>query len=235
MNCKDTLKMAALLAVVCTGNGCSQGLLQDNTSEGVIEYALSFPEYDPNGIMAGMLPESTTLTFSKGRELAELSAGMGVFRTSIITDNVRREMSYHLSVLNKKIVSHLQQRDMPTFNKEEPPLTLLYTDEIDTIAGYPCKKAIAIFGSMDMPEIDLYYTDRIALDDPNWYGPFSEVPGVLLRYEMVQYGMRMRLEAMTVRPGPVDGSKFDERGGFAQVSPETLHAELEQVLSTFSL
>ncbi len=33
------------------------------------------------------------------------------------------------------------------------------------------------------------------MKDPNWFGPFAEVPGVLLRYEMVQYGIRMRLDA----------------------------------------
>ena len=235
MDKKDIPYLAALLAVALLGNGCSQGLLQEQTREGVIEYALTFPDYDPNGLMAGMLPERTTLTFSHGRELAELSAGMGVFRTSIITDNDRKEMRYHLSVLNKKIVSHLERRDMPALNKEEPALTILNTNEMDTIAGYPCRKAIAIYGSIDMPEIELYYTDRIGLNDPNWYGPFNAIPGVLLRYEMVQYGMRMRLEAVAVRPGPVDEAKFADKGGYTRVSPEALHTELEQVLSTFSL
>ena len=42
-------------------HGCNSSLLQSRVSEGTIEYALSFPGYDPNGLMAGMLPEKTTL------------------------------------------------------------------------------------------------------------------------------------------------------------------------------
>ena len=147
MDPKDTTTTAVLLAVALLGNGCGQGLLQEHVAEGVIEYALTFPDYDPDGLMAGMLPEKTTLTFGSGMQMAELSAGMGVFRTSIVTDNEQKEMDYQLSVLSKKLVSHMGQRDILSFNKEKPAVTFLYTGELDTIAGYPCKKAVALFGS----------------------------------------------------------------------------------------
>ena len=235
MDQKDTISTAVLLAVALLGNGCGQGLLQEHVAEGVIEYALTFPDYDPDGLMAGMLPEKTTLTFTHERQMAELSAGMGVFRTSIITDNEQKHMDYQLSVLSKKLVTHMAQREVLTFDKEKPAVTFLYSDETDTIAGYPCKKAVALFGSIDRPEIELWYTDRIRIQDPNWFSPFREIPGVLLRYEMIQYGMRMRLEATAVLPGPVEPSKFALKAGYQQVTPEVLHGELEEVLSTFSL
>ncbi|MCB0794155.1 MAG: hypothetical protein KDB88_05415 [Flavobacteriales bacterium] len=235
MRTKDTSMTVVLLAVAVLGNGCSQVLMRDHISEGIIEYALSFPDYDPNGLMVGMLPERTTLTFGKDKQLAELSAGMGVFRTAIVSDNANQRMDYHLSVLSKKIVAHIQHRDLSTLNKEEPPLVILETTEVDTIAGYPCRKAIAIFASIDAPEIELYYTDRISMRDPNWFSPFSELPGVLLRYEMVQHGMRMRLDAVAVRSQKVDQELFSLKAGYEQVSPEVLDHELGEVLSTFSL
>jgi len=71
--------------------------------------------------------------------------------------------------------------------------------------------------------------------DPNWFGPFSEIPGVLLRYELVQYGMRMRLDATTVTVGPVDLAKFAAKDNYQNVSPEALHKELEEVLGTFTM
>ena len=235
MDHKDTTTTAVLLAVALLGNGCGQGLLQEHVAEGVIEYALTFPDYDPDGLMAGMLPEKTTLTFGSGMQMAELSAGMGVFRTSIVTDNEQKEMDYQLSVLSKKLVSHMGQRDILSFNKEKPAVTFLYTGELDTIAGYPCKKAVALFGSIDRPEIEVWYTDRIRIEDPNWFSPFREIPGVLLRYEMIQFGMRMRLEATTVIPGPVEPTKYALKEGYQKVSPDVLHGELEEVLSSFSL
>jgi GLPGLI family protein len=215
--------------------GCGHDLLQRKVKEGVIEYALSFPEYDPNGLMANMLPEKTILAFTPEKQAAELSAGMGVFKTHMMANAEAREVDYHLSVMSKKLVSNLQPRDLHQFNAQSEPLTILYTDQVDTIAGYPCRKAVAIYPGLAQPEAELWYTDRIEMKDPNWFGPYSEVPGVLLRYEMVQHGMRMRLDATSVTPGPVDPERFTSKSEYQQVSPEVLYAELEEVLGTFSL
>lgn len=222
-------------AVFMLANGCSSGFMHQKISAGVIEYALSFPDQDPNGLMAGMLPEKTTLTFNENQQLAELSAGMGVFRTSMMVNNEQRRMDYHLSVLSKKLVSNLQEKDMAMFNKEEKAMVLLLTDETDTIAGYPCKKAIAIYDAVDQPEIELWYTDRIEVKDPNWFGPYKDIPGVLLRYSIVQYGMRMHLDATSITPGEVDPSRFVVKRDHEAVPPAVLNYELMEVLSTFSI
>jgi len=224
-----------LLACGAMLSGCGHDLLQRTVKEGVIEYALSFPDYDPNGLMANMLPEKTTLAFTPERQVAELSAGMGVFKTQMIANAEARQVDYHLSVMSKKLVSNLQPRDLHLFNAQSEPLTILYTDQVDTIAGYPCRKAVAIYPGMAQPEAELWYTDRIAMKDPNWFGPYSEVPGVLLRYDMVQHGMRMRLDATSVTPGTVDPARFEQAGEYQQVTPEVLYAELDEVLSTFTL
>lgn len=216
-------------------NSCSSGLLDQRVGEGVIEYALSFPDYDPNGLMAGMLPERSTLTFKEDKQVAELSAGMGVFRTTMVTDNDSRAMDYHLSLMSKKIVAHMAPSDLELFNPSKNKPTILYTSEVDTIAGYPCRKAVAIFDDMDQAECELWYTDRIQIADPNWFGPFAEIPGVLLRYDVVQYGMRMRLNAITVTPAEVDATKFDAKREFQQVPAAVLHHELAEVLGTFSM
>ncbi|MBK7382479.1 MAG: hypothetical protein IPI81_03965 [Flavobacteriales bacterium] len=215
--------------------GCGTSLLNRGVEEGTIEYALSFPGYDPNGLMAGMLPERTTLCFTEDKQVAELSAGMGIFRTMMQVDNKGRSMDYHMSMMGKKIVAHLQPRDMDLFNSDYGSPTILFTQDVDTIAGYPCKRAVAVFDRMLQPEIDLWYTEAIQMKNPNWYGPFAEVPGVLLRYEMVQNGIRMHLDAISVTPGTVDLAKFDTQKEFDSVAPAVLHQQLGEVLSTFSM
>lgn len=214
---------------------CGSGLLTRYVDEGTIEYALSFPDYDPNGLMVGMLPETTTLWFTSDKQVAELSAGMGIFRTFMQVDNSGQAMDYHLSMMGKKIVAHLQPRDLGLFNEDYGTPTILFTNDVDTIAGYPCKKAVAIFDRMEQREIELWYTDRIRMENPNWFGPFAEVPGVLLRYEMVQNGVRMHLDATTVTPGDVDMAKFEPKDEFEKVAPPVLHHELAEVLGTFSM
>ncbi len=227
--------LPSLSLVILLSHGCSSDLLDRRISEGVIEYALTFPDYDPNGIMAGMLPERTTLTFADDKQLAELNAGMGIFRTSMVADNGSRSMDYHMSMMSKKIVAHLLPLDLELFNSDVGRPTILYTNDVDTIAGYPCRRAVAIFDRIEHPEIELWYTDRIDIASPNWFGPFAEVPGVLLRYEMVQYGMRMRLDALSVKPGKVDATLFERKAEYEQVAPTVLHNEMVEVLGTFSM
>ncbi len=230
---RRALLSAAVASAFLSGN-CGHSLLRHRVTEGVIEYALSFPDFDPKGLMAGMLPEKTTLYFNEDQQMADLSAGMGVFRTSMVVNTPTKTLDYHMSVMSKKLVSELHLRDLSLFNKESQALTILYTNVTDTIAGYPCKKAVAIYSGIDQPEVALWYTDAIQLNAPNWYGPYSDIPGVLMRYEMVQYGMRMRLNATSVTPGPVDPSKFVLKPDYDRVTPEVLHHELEDVLSTFN-
>ena len=112
---KRSDKLLLIPVVLGTMHGCGTGLLSDTVGEGVIEYAMSFPDYDPNGIMAGMLPERTTLTFTEDKQVAELSAGMGIFRTSMITNDEAEAMDYHLSLMGKKIVAHMLPRDLDLF------------------------------------------------------------------------------------------------------------------------
>jgi GLPGLI family protein len=222
-----------LFAVMLLAMGCGSSSTNGKVKEGVIEFALTFPDYDPNGLMAGMLPEKTTLYFNEGHQMADLSAGMGVFRTTMTVNTMDQVLDYHMSVMSKKLVSELHPRDLVLFNKESQAFTILYTDITDTIAGYPCKKAVALYSGINHPEAELWYTDAISMDQPNWYGPYKEIPGVLLRYEMIQYGMRMRLEATSVNPGPVEPGKFEAKPDYDKVAPEVLHHELAEVLSTF--
>ncbi len=230
-----TTRLLPLALLGALASGCSSSLLQSRVSEGTIEYALSFPGYDPNGLMAGMLPEKTLLTFTKEKQVAEVSAGMGLFRTTMMVDNEARRMDYHMSMMGKRLVSHLKPRDLDLFNSDYGRPTILFTEDIDTIAGYPCRKALAVFNRMEQPEIELWYTDRINMRDPNWFGPFAEVPGVLLRYDIVQNGIRMHLDAQRVTAGPVDEAKFSPKGDFQAVSAEVLHHELGEVMGTFSM
>ncbi|WKZ67484.1 MAG: hypothetical protein QY325_06045 [Flavobacteriales bacterium] len=216
-------------------SACGTSLLEQRVTEGTIEYALTFPDYDPNGLMAGMLPERTTLTFTEDRQAAELSAGMGVFRTLMQVDNSGRSMDYHMSMMGKRIVSHLKPRDMDLFNADYGRPTILFTNDLDTIAGFPCRKAIAVFSRMEQPEIEVWYTDRIRINDPNWFGPFAEVPGVLLRYDMVQNGIRMHLDAVQVTAQDIDPAKFEPKADHESVAPPVLHHELAEVLGTFSM
>ena len=226
-----------LLAVACLSllcSGCGRSLLGGGVSEGVIEYAMSFPDMDPNGLMADMLPEKTVLSFNKEHQSLDLSAGMGVFKTSMVVNTPDKILDYHMSVMGKSLMAVLHPRDLVNLNNTAPTIALIYTSALDTIAGYPCKQVYVIYEGIDRPQEEVWYTEAIPMDNPNWFGPYSEIPGVLMRYDLVQHNIRMRMEATSVKPGPVDEAKFAVRPGHQQVSPEVLYEQLDEVLGAFS-
>lgn len=214
--------------------GCGHSFLGGEISEGVIEYAMSFPDMDPSGLMADMLPEKTILSFNKEHQSLDLSAGMGVFKTSMVVNTPEKVLDYHMSVMGKNLMAVLHPRDLINLNNTAPTIAVIYTSAIDTIAGYPCKQAFVIYEGLDRPQEEVWYTDAIPMDNPNWFGPYSEIPGVLMRYDLMQHNIRMRMEATSVKPGPVEESKFAVRPGHTQVSPEVLYQQLDEVLGAFT-
>lgn len=233
MPCSHRPVAIALAFSIFLGTGCGHSLLGGGISEGVIEYAMTFPDLDPNGLMADMLPEKTLLSFDKEHQSLDLSAGMGVFRTSMVVNTPERVMDYHMSVMGKSLMAVLHPRDLANLNKTAPSIAVIHTAALDTIAGYPCKQAYVIYEGIDRPEEEVWYTEAIPMDDPNWFGPYSEIPGVLMRYDLVQHNIRMRMEATCVKPGPVDAAKFAVRPDHQQVSPEELYHQLDEVLGAF--
>ena len=227
-----TIALATSLLVM--GSGCNHSLLTGNGPEGVIEYTMSFPEMDPNGLMADMLPEKTFLSFNRDHQSLDLSAGMGIFKTSMVVNTPDQLVDYHMSIMGKSLMAELRRRDLIHLNNTPPTIAVINTLARDTIAGLPCKQAYLIYEGIEMPEAEVWYTESIAMENPNWYGPFSEIPGVLMRYELVQHNIRIRFEAKSVQMGAVDQVKFALRPDHQKVTPEELYQQLDEVLGTFS-
>lgn len=228
------LVFTALAIVPCLLAGCGHGFLSNGIDEGEIEYAMSFPDLDPNGLMSGMLPEKTILSFNKEHQSLDLSAGMGVFRTSMVVNTPKKELDYHMSVMGKNLMATLRPWDLQSLNHTVPGISVIYTNAVDTIAGYPCKQAFVVYESIDRPEEEVWYTTAIPMEDPNWYGPFGEIPGVLMRYNLMQNNIRVHMEATRVRACAVDPLKFKDRPDHQQVSPKELYTQLDEVLGTFA-
>jgi len=190
---------------------------------------------DPEGLMAGMMPDKTTLKFKDGKEVNVLSAGMGVFKTMVSANNSTQHVDYHLSVLGKKLVSTLSNTEIDELIEQEGTMNYVFTDQVDTIAGYPCKKAIVVFDEIDKKEIEIFYTTEIDIPNANWYNPFKEIPGVMLRYEVDQYNLRMRLEANSVMATNVSDDEFKRQEDHEDVIPERIKKEMTEVMSTFSM
>lgn len=224
-----------MLVTIATSTSCGEDRedgedLDGNFDMGVIKFEVTYPYYDKEGFMATMMPDEMFMRIKDNKFRNEIS--QGIFKTVFIADNNKKELRQQLYFWSKKIAVKLSQQETNEFIDSFDNITISFTEDSDSIAGYLCKKAIATFDDPEMPPIDLYYTNEIGLVDANWCNQFKEIDGVLLQYEVERYGLRMRFRATEIYHEEISETMFQIEDGYKYVSAEEMDAEMEEIFST---
>lgn len=221
---------AALIMLSCSR------VLDQRLREGVIEYDVTFPYLDEsNNMMASLLPEKMYFHFEENRYSSELSTVGGLFKNRFVSNQNERHLIHQMKIFKKKLESDYDQTTMQRQLMNLPNLTIVETNEVDSIAGYACKKAIGIYDHISLPEMVIYYTEDINVEDPNWCTQFHPIKGVLMQYEVEQFGIRMRFRANSVQGLEVDPVHLGPEPGYERVSPDQLQVEIEELLNSFNM
>jgi len=223
-----------IMAVLVTA--CSQisnNVFDKKPSEGVIKYKISFPEVSDESITATLLPEQMTYAFTPTSFASNFETAGGVFRNKIVANRDTRTVDHQLKVFRKKIQTKMAESDVIQMLADYPKAIVIKTDQTDTIAGYLCQKALIVFEEMDKKEVEVYYTNQIEMDSPNWCTQYHEIDGVLMAYEIEEFGIRMRLEAEEVRTPLQDMELLHAETEYSEISREMMDIELEQLVETF--
>lgn len=212
---------------------CEQGLFDTRPSEGTVTFDVTYPYMTKKGLMASMMPNSMELKFKGNNYSSDLTAGMGLFRMGFISDNNDRRLKNFLKIGPQKMAVELDEQHTLQYLEEFPELTIIKTPGIDTIAGFRCKEAIAIYNDASKPDMTLYYTDEIKMTQPNWCNQFNEIDGVLLAYEIDRYDIRMRFRATSFSEDKIEATEFNIPEDFNMVTASVLEKEIEETLRTF--
>jgi GLPGLI family protein len=237
---KVKLKGVVLIVICCiaiTYSACTNfSAFDKRPSEGIIEYQVSFPYlYDEVGLLKSLLPDKMQLYFKREAYVSELSTVGGMFKNRFVSNQDDEILVHQLKVFKKRIAANYDTNGVNRLLGSLPNLTIIETNETDSIAGYHCKKAIGVFDDISMPEMTIYYTDDINILNPNWCTQFYSIPGVLMQYEVEQFGVRMRFRATSVIPGEVAEDLLIPEPGYEDVEHDALQTELELILDTFNL
>jgi GLPGLI family protein len=197
-----------LVFAIVLGYGCGNKKAGNGISEGVIEYDAE--PVDKAHPMADLAPSKMTVKFKDNKSCVDLSAGMGLFSTSFISDPETHTMIQLVKLLNKKYVHIFDTIELKKENAVGPRMVIEKTNETKMIATYKCKKAIIKFPGNEHSSFDVYYTNDISIETPNWSNPFSELDGVLMEYQISQHGLEMHFLAKSVTSSDVDDATFDE-------------------------
>jgi len=101
------------------------------------------------------------------------------------------------------------------------------TDETKEIAGYNCKKANITWKGN---KFEIFYTDEISIEDPNWNNPFPEIEGILLEYQYEMFEIKTRVTATKVSKEEVPDSEFEIPEGYEKVSKKEMEAVINDLM-----
>lgn len=214
-------------------DGCKGGLFDRRISEGLIEFEVSYPNIDPDDMLAGLMPSSMVMKFKKNQFNAELSAGMGMFKTNFISNSNDYFMINSVKLINKKYATKLDRNAVDTQNSKYSKFYISKLDEKKEIAGYNCKKALVVFDDVANESFYVYYTDEINIQDPNWSNIFKDIDGVLLEYQMERYGIMMKFTAKSVTQTKVEDSDFQLTTDYETLTLSDLEKEINAIFDTF--
>ena len=205
-----------LLLVFIAGCGGSNGKI---VSEGIIEFEAS--AVDPNNPMADLAPSKMLIKFKDHKSVVEMSAGMGLLTMSFITDYNNKTVTQLVKLLNKKYVSVANGEAIQT-DADNNKLKIQKTNDTKIIAGFRCKKAVVTSEDKSRPPFDIYYTDEIEIDQPNWSNEYSEIEGVLMEYQLKRYNLELRFTARKVAKASIDDSDFETPPDYKTISQKEL-------------
>ena len=199
--------------------GCSNSN-EKFISEGEIDYDATV--VDQSNPMASLAPTKMTIKFKNNKSNAEMSAGMGLFSTSFISDPDNKSMTQLVKLLNKKF---MLVQDAAAVKKENDtyPVEITPGKETKIIAGYKCHKAHVKVLDESASEFDVYYTKDLNIKNPNFANPYSAIDGVLMEYQMKKFGLEMKFTARSVKNEEIDDESFLAPADYKLISQKEMN------------
>lgn len=221
---KSALLRLYCLLLVISYPGCKNG---DSTTpaEGIIEYDAVV--VDQSNAMAGLAPNKMIVKFKQNKYVAEFSAGMGLFSMHIISDPEKKTVTQLVKILNKKFARVQDSADIKKENDMFPRMQIQPTNETKVIAGYKCKKAKVVFDDSKHTNYDIFYTDDINIDQPNWNNPYNQISGILMEYQLTRHNLEMRFIAKKVTQTEIDDAIFNVPQDYKIISEQEMNELFE--------
>lgn len=218
----------AVCLLLVTFQSCSI-FTTDKVSEGIITYEISYPGSQGDDLMAGLMPSEMKLHFKQDRTYGELSAGMGMFTTALLSHPDKKLLTQTVKIMNKKFMHTSDVNQVEKLIGKQPKMKIDFVNETKVIAGYTCRKAI-----ITIPETkeksEVFYTRDIRVKNPNWFMPFREIDGVLMEYSVTQYNVEMKFTAKSVTSDAVDDKIFEVPNDYKKISQK----EMDDMFMSFN-
>jgi len=209
------------------------GCGRKGVNEGIIKYDITFDkeERKTNSVI-DLLPTEYEQIFKNGNSKSKLEGFMGMFLTAMVSNTKTHTNAYLFKLMADKNYCQTKIGE-PTLGFDPMPgMHLKKTMQKKEIAGYKAKRVIVTFDDPTIPSYDIYYTDDIIIDNPNWSNPYSQINGVLLEFKVKMKGITMKIKAKEVINKDIADTEFDIPDGFKKVTPKKLDSIIVQIMNS---
>lgn len=212
--------MAIVVSSCGIGDGSGGG---KGIDEGSIVYELTYPQFKDDNIFTSMFPHEMVFKFKDNNTKSELKTSMAVFSTALLAEKEKRSLTHLVRIASKYSGLVMDSAQiMQEYGKKPEGMNIAYTEKTKLIAGYTCKHAFVTFANDTARNFDLYYTEEIDIEEPNWCTPFYEIKGVLMEARVNKFNIDMHMVAKSVTAEEFEDSEFQITQQYQKISVEEM-------------
>lgn len=200
-------------------------------TSGTITYDITYLQNNLENIETNLLPKTMTLKFNKKYSLTKIDGFMGLLSIALISDFQKSKDITMVKFFDNKYVHYCDKNEISSLFKHmnvhhiEPK-----SDTSMIYEGYEVKTAKVLEEGVE--PYTIYYTDKIGVSNPNRNNPFSDVDGVLLKFQLQLLQLRMNLTARKIDPEQIPDEEFEVPDEYKSISQESMVLILNKMLES---
>lgn len=204
--------------------GCDNHPNLKGLDEGYIEYNIEYYDCDSMKFTSKMRPSSMVVKFKDNNTINKIEGLSGTFAFSFIQDIELQKTFTLIKFLNKFLVYEEPINDtlFPFAYEGMPKFSIENTNETEVYLGLNCNKARAKFNDSIWYPFEILYTNELSIENPNFNTPFEEIEGVMLRFSVILFDQKMKIQATNIKAAKIPYDEFLVPKYYEKIEKETV-------------
>ncbi|TCO06933.1 GLPGLI family protein [Natronoflexus pectinivorans] len=201
MTLKNHIKLLSFVLIITVLSGCKfdrRPAAEKGITEGTIIYNITYPEQVSNAL-SFLFPNQMSLHFSNGNQRIMFKGNMNLYALDFIHNQESDSFYTLLKILERRIYVPSSKSDNMFIFDDDHSRKVEYIKNMEKeIAGFTCHLAQIPSDKAGSPEISIWYSNEIGMDNPNRNTPFDMIPGLIMEFQLTYENVIFHLEAQRV-------------------------------------
>ena len=201
-----------------------------NAGEGEIVYKITYDKDFEDHHFSFLYPEEMTLFFKDNCQRLCFKGAKGLYSFEFIYGNELDTVFTMLKIplFQKKLVVPTCGKNLFIFSELPHERITVFLDDTKEIAGLIAKKATLKSIYENVPDIEIWYSDEIPIEEPNKYTPFHKILGVPLESKIIYNNVSFNFKAHKITSKKISEDIFKAPTDYKLTTIE----EIEELLLT---